>query len=453
METKMLRLDANYYELYGQLGALEENLEEKACKPNVNAEADNLSRIHEGIAKMKKKVAKVDVKVSEKTSVAKLDTQPAKLVIVENPPAVKEYAKVLGAEPDDFGGPNTGGLGYTRIPPTDNFEEAVAHLGEEPTQLDGIAELLLQMGEHQRKGLEHGFKQVSKALRRQSVYVAGGSGGMDPNSSDSSSSSSDRGRGARFVGRGLSNKRDSDSEGSSNSEDSDDSRNRPDTLRGMSVLRDHRRSSSLGLNTATRGTLGRRVRRDDFDLVQPVDIKKSPTKEQLYLDAFTVSKLLALEKDVHVLSSDAGECLVPPETYDCQEASYQSVSDSELNFNDAWETESTLDDDWETIEFIPCSEDLLESSDTLTQTNLLSMSAIRMEPHNIDISVHVSSDMQRSLGACPVLARCGGGVNQNIIVMKRELHEPHRRSRERFVNSSEVQPRLIFDPGGRPYTA
>ena len=75
------------------------------------------------MAKKKKKVAKVDVKGSDKTSVAKLDTQPAKLVIVENLPVVEEYAKVMGAEPVAFGGPITGGLGYTRIPPTDKFEE------------------------------------------------------------------------------------------------------------------------------------------------------------------------------------------------------------------------------------------------------------------------------------------------------------------------------------------
>ena len=195
----MLTLDPNYYEVYGQLGAFKESMKAMAYKANANAEVltqvvsnrklsfedNNLYRIQEEIAKMKKKVAKVDLKVNEKTSVAKLDTQLAKLVIVENPPAVKEQAKVLGAEPYKFGVPHIGGLGYTRIPPTDDFKGAVKHLGKKPTQLDGIAYMLLQLGERRRKGLEHGFKQVSKLLRRQSVYVA---------SSYSSLSSSNRRR-------------------------------------------------------------------------------------------------------------------------------------------------------------------------------------------------------------------------------------------------------------------
>ena len=126
----------------------------------------NQTRTQKGIAKMRKKVDKVDMKVNERTIVTKLYTRSAKLIIVENLPAVKVYGIVLGAEPNDFGGPNTRGLGCTRISPVDDFEEAVKHLGEEHSHLDGIVELLLQIRARQQKCLKNGFKQVSKALRR-----------------------------------------------------------------------------------------------------------------------------------------------------------------------------------------------------------------------------------------------------------------------------------------------
>ena len=83
------------------------------------------------------------------------------------------------------------------------------------------------------------------------------------------------------------------------------------------------------------------------------------------------------------------------------------------------------------------------SSDILIQTKLSIIKATRTEPHGLEVNVYDCSDMQLSVGACTVHAWCGGELIKRIVVMDWELQLPDR-------HISEVQQRLILNPGVRP---